>query len=55
VAASSLRFRVKVASVITLYHLVQVRAAWREALTGNRRRHSVVAPVTQPDTPKREE
>ena len=27
------RFKVKVASVQTLYHLVQIRAAWRKALT----------------------
>jgi hypothetical protein len=35
--------RVKVASVITLYHLVQIRVAWREVLAGDRK---VVAPVT---------
>lgn len=30
---SSFKFRVRVASLKTLYALVQVRAAWRECLT----------------------
>jgi hypothetical protein len=29
------RFRVKVASLQTLYHLVQIRAAWRTCLARN--------------------
>jgi hypothetical protein len=44
-----------VASLITLYHLVQIRAAWREVLTGNRRQ-SVAAPVTpSPETKSADE